>query len=90
MWPFKKRTPYVPTGRVGITTMTYYGTGLLNRNQKGKAQIKVEELQQRGSLSRIKVLKVSGVDPFDVTELRALVPEYVKTSDVVWFGEENL
>lgn len=77
----RKKKPYVPQGRVGVRSVPF-------ETAKGFSylvQYEVEELEQKGGYSRVKILSVSGINPFFEGAARDHFPKWVVTDAVEWF-----
>lgn len=77
MWPFKKKSlvpDAPPGGRIGwLIDQEFIGQGWQVKGQLSRCDFKVQELQRIGNLSRVKVLEVHGVHPFDHDRKKALI-----------------
>lgn len=81
---FKKK-PYVPTGRVGLYTEVFEGDGLLNKGSGYLIQMKVEETEQFGSKSRVKILEVMGADRDISAMVYPLINNtYIPSNKIEW------
>lgn len=68
------------TGRRGLLPVEATGGGLLNKGVHYNGMIELEELEQAGNLSRIRIIKVTGLP----STIKDRLPEWIETKEIQW------
>lgn len=65
------------------------GAGLLNRGELIEYTIEAEVLETAGSMSKIRILDISGVDKYTQKQIRESFPKWVDTKHLTFLKESN-
>jgi len=85
--PEKEELPQPQYLRRGLYGLNAKGVGWSNKGCEYSAVFEVGEVEQNGNLSKIKIIKGSGVDNYMLGKMKGLIPEWIKSEEIRWLNK---